>query len=125
MKFATRLDFNAHPDWKDSYINYEKLKKLIYAKEIEETRGHSLALTGSDNRTSLGSASLQRVQVIGSGPCCSLCYPALVKHLCHAGGLSCDACRASVRHDWQCSVPELVLACTQTSPLRAWAGLSR
>jgi SPX domain protein involved in polyphosphate accumulation len=56
MKFATRLDFNAHPDWKDSYINYEKLKKLIYAKEIEETRGHSLAIPGSDNRTSLGTS---------------------------------------------------------------------
>ena len=54
MKFSTSLDFNSHPNWKDSYINYERLKKVIYAKEIEETRGHSLAITGSDNRTSLG-----------------------------------------------------------------------
>lgn len=58
MRFSTSLDFNSHPNWKDSYINYERLKKLIYAKEIEETRGHSLAMTGSDNRTSLGKAYL-------------------------------------------------------------------
>ena len=31
-----------------------RLKKLVYKREIEETRGHSLAITSSDNRPSLG-----------------------------------------------------------------------
>ena len=24
MKFSTSLDFNAHSDWKDNYINYDR-----------------------------------------------------------------------------------------------------
>lgn len=28
MKFSTSLDFNAHSDWKDNYINYDKCVSL-------------------------------------------------------------------------------------------------
>lgn len=33
MKFAHQLAFNTHPDWRDSYIDYDKLKRLIYVIE--------------------------------------------------------------------------------------------
>ena len=33
MKFEHQLTFNAHPAWKDAYINYSKLKALIYEAE--------------------------------------------------------------------------------------------
>lgn len=33
MKFAHQLTFNTHPDWRDDYIDYDKLKRLIYTIE--------------------------------------------------------------------------------------------
>lgn len=54
MKFSHALKFNANSDWKDYYINYNGLKKLIYKKEAKETKGLSLNIPEIDTRTSLG-----------------------------------------------------------------------
>ena len=54
MKFSHALKFNANSAWKDHYINYNRLKKLIYKKEAEETQGMSLNMPDIANRTSIG-----------------------------------------------------------------------
>ena len=54
MKFSHALKFNANSAWKDHYINYTRLKKLIYKKEAEETKGLSLNFPDAANRTSIG-----------------------------------------------------------------------
>ena len=54
MKFSHALKFNANSAWKDHYINYNRLKKLIYKKEAEETKGLSLNFPDAANRTSIG-----------------------------------------------------------------------
>ncbi len=64
MKFSHALKFNANSAWKDHYINYNRLKKLIYKKEAEETQGMSLNMPDIANRTS-----------IGGTPCSSLPSP--------------------------------------------------
>ena len=56
MKFSHALKFNANSAWKDHYINYNRLKKLIYRKEAEETKGLSLNFPDVANRTSIGTA---------------------------------------------------------------------
>ena len=56
MKFSHALKFNANSAWKDHYINYNRLKKLIYKKEAEETQGMSLNMPDIANRTSIGRA---------------------------------------------------------------------
>ncbi|CAL5222730.1 g5137 [Coccomyxa viridis] len=53
MKFSHALKFNANSAWKDHYINYNRLKKLIYRKEAEETKGLSLNFPDVANRTSI------------------------------------------------------------------------
>ncbi|CAK0783757.1 hypothetical protein CVIRNUC_006956 [Coccomyxa viridis] len=53
MKFSHALKFNANSAWKDHYINYNRLKKLIYKKEAEETQGMSLNMPDIANRTSI------------------------------------------------------------------------
>ncbi len=57
MKFSHALKFNANSAWKDHYINYNRLKKLIYRKEAEETKGLSLNFPDVANRTSIGTVS--------------------------------------------------------------------
>ena len=67
MKFSHALKFNANSAWKDHYINYNRLKKLIYKKEAEETQGMSLNMPDIANRTSIGktlSLSIQRFSEI-------------------------------------------------------------
>ena len=54
MKFSHALKFNANSAWKDHYINYNRLKKLIYRREAEETKGLSLNFPDVANRTSIG-----------------------------------------------------------------------
>lgn len=54
MKFSHALKFNANSAWKDHYINYTRIKKLIYKKEAEETKGLSLNIPDLGNRTSIG-----------------------------------------------------------------------
>ncbi len=54
MKFSHSLRFNANSEWNDYYINYDRLKKLIYKKEVEETKGLSLNIPEIQTRTSLG-----------------------------------------------------------------------
>ena len=54
MKFSHALKFNANSAWKDHYINYTRIKKLIYKKEAEETKGLSLNIPDVGNRTSIG-----------------------------------------------------------------------
>lgn len=54
MKFSHSLKFNANSEWNDYYINYNRLKKLIYKKEVEETKGLSLNIPEIQTRTSLG-----------------------------------------------------------------------
>ncbi|CAL8461976.1 g1507 [Coccomyxa elongata] len=53
MKFSHSLRFNANTEWNDYYINYDRLKKLIYKKEVEETKGLSLNIPEIQTRTSL------------------------------------------------------------------------
>lgn len=57
MKFSHSLRFNANSEWNDYYINYDRLKKLIYKKEVEETKGLSLNIPEIQTRTSLGVAA--------------------------------------------------------------------
>jgi hypothetical protein len=33
MKFSQQIIFNSVPEWKDNYINYAQLKRLIYSEE--------------------------------------------------------------------------------------------
>lgn len=54
MKFSHALKFNANSAWKDHYINYNRIKKLVYKREAEETKGLSLNMPDINNRTSLG-----------------------------------------------------------------------
>jgi hypothetical protein len=56
MKFSHALKFNANPSWKDYYINYNGLKKLIYKAEAQETKGLSLTMPELNARTSLGTS---------------------------------------------------------------------
>lgn len=39
MKFTHQLKFNAVPEWKEFYINYPLLKKIIYATRAGEYQG--------------------------------------------------------------------------------------
>eukprot|EP00892_Ulva_mutabilis_P010916 jgi/Ulvmu1/8197/UM041_0006.1 len=43
MKFAHQLTFNTNPDWRQSYIDYNKLKRLIYTIERVEAEEHHVA----------------------------------------------------------------------------------
>ena len=63
MKFSHALKFNANSAWKDHYINYNRLKKLIYKKEAEETKGLSLNFPDVANRTSIGTVALSSTLV--------------------------------------------------------------
>lgn len=42
MKFTHQIKFNSVPEWRDHYIDYAHLKKLIYAiaKEEQHVHGH-------------------------------------------------------------------------------------
>lgn len=33
MKFSQQLKFNSVPEWKEDYMNYAQLKKMIYQEE--------------------------------------------------------------------------------------------
>ena len=44
MKFTHDLKFNKAPDWKDQYIDYWHLKKLIYKNELTATQRLSVDL---------------------------------------------------------------------------------
>ena len=56
MKFTHDLKFNKAPDWKDQYIDYWHLKKLIYKNELTATQRLSVDL----DRQRLLSPSLRR-----------------------------------------------------------------
>ena len=36
MKFTHVLKFNAAPEWKEQYLNYQLLKKIVYATSTAE-----------------------------------------------------------------------------------------
>ena len=61
MKFSHALKFNANSAWKDHYINYTRIKKLIYKREAEDTKGMSLTIPDLANRTSIGMRWLSRL----------------------------------------------------------------
>ncbi|CDK28547.1 unnamed protein product [Kuraishia capsulata CBS 1993] len=48
MKFAHSLQFNAVPEWSDSYINYSSLKKLIYKLAEESTTEEGSSFTANE-----------------------------------------------------------------------------
>lgn len=65
MKFSHSLRFNANSEWNEHYLKYDHLKKLIYRKEVEETKGLSLNIPEIQTRTSLGTSItlLRRTQL--------------------------------------------------------------
>ncbi len=51
MKFGQALNFNTVPEWKDFYINYSLLKRLVHEEEERAARGGGAVSRG---RPSLG-----------------------------------------------------------------------
>ena len=74
MKFSHALKFNANSAWKDHYINYTRIKKLIYKREAEDTKGMSLTIPDLANRTSIGMRQLSCLPLhpLHSQPQCCL-----------------------------------------------------
>lgn len=46
MKFGCQLELNSHPEWRENYIQYNKLKKFI-EREASNRRGGSRSASRS------------------------------------------------------------------------------
>ena len=79
MKFSHQLKFNSVPEWKENYLNYSQLKKLIYQiafaenNEISDHPEQSPLLSQSRR----GSLSLSR----GSSSARRLSIEEMVRHM--------------------------------------------
>ena len=70
MKFSHQLKFNSVPEWKENYLNYSQLKKLIYQiafaehNEISDHPEQSPLLSRRASQSlSRGSSSIRRMSI--------------------------------------------------------------
>ena len=70
MKFSHQLKFNAVPEWKENYLNYSQLKKLIYQiafaenNEISDQPDQSPLLARRTSQSlSRGSSIMRRMSI--------------------------------------------------------------
>ncbi|PRT54213.1 Low-affinity phosphate transporter PHO91, partial [Wickerhamiella sorbophila] len=70
MKFSSALQFNAVPEWRDNYVDYGALKKLLYALEKESLRPpngqESAALMARDPEPAFTQALNQQLKKVDS-----------------------------------------------------------